>query len=120
MHDALYAGLMQWKRLLSLVLNSDEAALTTHAQLFAQIMRSLQAQLTFALHADQNDDKVGAMFQGGSLSPVDMLGLGDSLAALLEESFLRTHLLQFLARLSAEQASLEPSLQVAVRPSMMH
>lgn len=109
---------MQWKALLVLVLNCDHAAIELHPQLFARILHALHAQLQFAWRAEHQEGH--RPDELGPLGIADMLGLGDSVGALLKDSFLRAHLLHFMARLSSEQAKLHVDLQMQVRSCVVH
>jgi hypothetical protein len=96
--------------MLSLLLCCDTAATETHTDLFRQVLQCLCVQLTFALPRSEE--------RGGKAEVDAMSGLGDGalamdgveLAELLNTSFLKHGILNFLEVLITERDSLPQPL----------
>jgi hypothetical protein len=108
-------GFLQWKALLGLLFNCDSAATDTHTSLFTTILQCICAQLTFALgkgkcSAPVCSDGRPCDRQSSEDDSLDVLGFGDYMSELLEDSFLKKQSLDFLEVMLEERAKLPPDL----------
>jgi AAR2 protein len=106
------AGFLQWKALLGLLFNCDEAATGAHTALFAELLQTVSAQLSFAA-ATSEDTNCGSG-EGVNASGA-MLGMGESVFDMLQGSFLKQQALAFLEVLVDERDSLPADLWHQVR-----
>ena len=102
----LNAGFLQWKALLGLLFSCDRAATDSHPALFVLVLQTITAQLSFA--TSQPTDRSGE--SANQADATDFLGLGDSMAELLDGSFLKSQALDFLAVLLEERDRLPTQL----------
>jgi hypothetical protein len=104
------AAFLQWKAILALLLCCDTAATKTHTDLFTQVLRCLCVQLTCSLprteESRENCDIDVADGLVDRASAMDWI----ELAELLDTSFLKHSILDFLEVLVTERDTLPQPL----------